>query len=827
MHTDTEKQRIAVLVRQLLKRNRLSVGMVVGRMARQGVDLSEDQFENRFTLRVERRPHITPNELHALIVALTDGFPADRRCTAAEAVELCLLAGLPLLLPQLQALFSSAAFAAALQRHPTLALTPPALPLKLPSLPCPLTPLIGRAADLATVARFLTQNRLLTLTGPGGSGKTRLALQAAAEFAPAFPDGIAFITLADLTDPKFVLVTLAHALGLPPTPEQSRLQGLIAALSQRRMLLVLDNFEHVVTAAPDLSALLTACPHLYALVTSRVTLRLSGEQLFVVPPLGLPPPVVTLPPHMLAAYPAVALFCARAQAVNPAFTLNADNAGDVAALCIALDGLPLAIELAAARVRQLSPGQLRGYLVGQQGQLALALLNNGACDLPLRQRTLHATLDWSYRLLAPATQTLFAHMAVFSGGCTIEALAAVAATPGGMPYAWPLDELAHLLDHHLVCAEPGLEGMLRYRMLVTVREYALERLRTDAAFAEVQQRHAAFYMALAEAAAAHFHGADQVLWYQRLEQEHPNLRAALAWLFSTGALAQGLHLCAVLELFWYWGGHLEEGIAWLTQGLTQRAGLAPRVCAKALDELAGLEWARGAPQVAEALAHESLTLWRSLNDAQGIAETLNTLGLAAEALGDFARSIRWHTASLALRRQSGHLPAIVVALNNLGDAEFAAGPAWYEQALSRFQESLALNQQLGDRQGVGDTLSSLGCIALLRGDYAEAARYLCDSLRAFQQFGIKLRIAYALEHLADVALAYGQAARAARLCAAAAALRTALRMQLPPMALPASTRRLAAIDRLLDQSACAAAWAAGATMTMEAAIAYALEDERV
>ena len=687
----------------------------------------------------------------------------------------------------------------------------PAAPADTPArlvLALPPTTLVGREREEAAVTYLLGQERvrLLTLTGPGGVGKTRLAQHIAHELSGGYADGVIYVPLAAIDEPRLVVPTIAQSAGLREMGGQSPVEVVIAYLRPKDVLVVLDNVEHVRVAAPEIAHLLAQCPRLTVMATSRAALRVRGEQEFMLPPLETPGPDIR-PADDIARYAAVELFVHRAREVRPDFRLTPTNAPVVAAICRRLDGLPLAIELAAARLKALSPRELLARL-----ERRLPVLVNGAVDLPLRQQTMRDAIAWSYDLLDEKQQTVFRRLAVFAGGCTLDAVEAVCALPemlgivaslvetslvqASLPASAPLapPTPSPHLEHQAVDSwqagqpaplnpshEGAADGEMRFALLQTVREYGAELSDARVELPTLQRRHALYYLALAEQGEVGLRGPEQMAWLDRLEREHDNLRAALQWArdqmedATTGGDELGLRLAGALWRFWHGRGYIGEGRGWLEGLLTRVKDLetpavvdyAPvpvpaGVRAKALCGAGVLAMEQGDYARAIGFTERSVALRRDLGDMRGMTEAFNTLGLVALDQGDYARAAALHEQNLTVRREGGDERGVAISLLNLGIVRLRWGDD--TRAAMLLEESLTLWRRLGDKRGVAVALNNLGATAHARGDHGRATALCRESLGLCRELGDK-EMAYALTNLADITRDRGDIVSAAELYA--------------------------------------------------------------
>lgn len=718
------------------------------------------------------------------------------------------------------------------------------LPSKRLDLPKPRTSLVGREKQVAAAAGLLLRPnvRLLSLTGAGGAGKTRLALAVAAAVSHHFTAGVQFVGLASVSDPNLVASAIAKALDIQRVANRTVPQMIGDALQDSGpFLLLLDNFEQVLPAATVLADVLEACPSLKILVTSRSCLRVYGEQEFPVAP--------------LAQDSAIELFVQRATAVRPSFALSPENAPAIREICSRLDGLPLAIELAAARTRVLSPNTMLDRL-----QSRLQLLTGGALDLPERQQTLRNTIDWSHGLLTDGEQKLFRRLSVFVGGCTLEAAEAVCNTSHDLDIDL-FEGMSSLVDKNLVhnADQPGAEP--RFGMLETIREYALERLASSGEDFAVRRAHAAYALVLAEEGNPELNGADRVAWLERCDLEIDNFRSALDWLFQNHELDWALRLCMALFRFWDMREHLTEGRARLETILRLAGDGYAKQRAKISIFLGALTTAQGDYTAAEQFLKHSLALYQELQDQWGIGASLNAVAVSARDRGDYASAQTNFEKSLACWRALDDRLATARCLHNLANVvrvrgDYSGAQLALEEATNMFQAigdrsgaAWSINQQgdiareqgaltqardlyeralqdfraAGDRWGIARSLADLGYIYCEERDYPLAHAAFRESLETFASLGHRRGVARTLEGVACLALARGHAGRALKLAAAAAHLRRIIGAPLPQADQLKFTQKLAAAWEALSAAEGQQAWEEGSAMSLEKAIQYSFD----
>ena len=701
---------------------------------------------------------------------------------------------------------------------------PQARSSKRPSdnLPHQLSSFIGREQEVAEVKGLLAGRRLLTLCGPGGCGKTRLALAAAKDLVGGFEDGVWWVELASLSDPKLVPGAVASALSVREAPDRSPTEVLVEHVEPRKMLLVLDNCEHLVEECAVLAdALLRACPDLGILATSREPLRIAGESSWLVPSLSLPDPRHLPPTAELARYEAVRLFVERAKAVDAGFELTERNASAVAQLCHRLDGIPLAIELAAARVRVLTVEQISERL-----EDPLGLLTTGSRTAAPRHQTLRATLEWSYELLSQPEQALFRRLSVFAGGWALEATEAVGAAKP-VEAGRVLDLLSQLVDKSLVVAEAEAQGAVRYGMLEPVRQYALERLVDGGEDEDTRRRYAAYFLALAEEARPKLRAEPQVEWLERLEKENGNMRGALSWALSADEWATAARLGWALYMFWWIRNHQPEGRRWTEPIFLKRNELPPWLRIRAILVFGAMVYGQGDSEVLDRLSGELMELSRGVGgDALAEAYAHLGFGLVASHRGDFEAAREHLEEAPPLFREAGEDGLAAQTHTFFGTVLLLEGD--HEGARRSFEEGLASGRSCGDRMSIHIALYNLAQLALAGGDYGTAARRFAEGITPSRELGDRGNVAFILEGLGIVAGARGEAERAARLLGASEALTSAIGLRGHTYYRPDRSlyERVEAKARAtLDEAAFEAALDEGRAMSPEQAIEYALVGE--
>ncbi|MBF6614580.1 MAG: tetratricopeptide repeat protein [Chloroflexi bacterium] len=737
-----------------------------------------------------------------------------------------------------------------------------AVPNNLPA--SSLTRLIGREDAVDELSRLMLESsvRLLTLTGPPGIGKTSLSLEVARRLVDeeeVFKQGVFFVNLAPTREVLFVADTVAATLSLTEAGVSTSFESLMGHLRSRRMLLVLDNFEQVIEAGPQLAALLVSCPGIKALVTSRERLNVRGERLFQVPALELPDPAIPASPSAIAQYASVKLLVERVASVDPNFRLTAENAPAIARVCAHMEGLPLAIELVAARTRLFPIEEIVGRL-----DRKLSLLVGGPRDMSPRQQTLRNAIEWSYNLLGEHEQLLFARLAVFAGGCTYPAVEAVCNATGDLLIG-VLEGLESLLNKSLLRREQRGEEW-RFSMLETIREYALKKLEESGAASKTKERHVEYFLTLAEVSEPHLVGVEQKLWLDRLEREHDNVRAALAWAIEGNKLLLAAYLAGALGRFWDTHGHLHEGRYWLdavlnkvsaggeelpteltVKLLVEAGALAaiqadysrsillyedalgllrqednPRERANVLYRLARLRNETGDISGAREATLESLGLYKMLDDRLGMAYTLNMLGTVNFYNGHEAAGIEFYNESLALYRQMEDKQGAANVLNNLGEIARLGGD--YRRAAALYKESIEPCGELGDQIGIAITLNNLGYMALNLGDCAEARALFTEGLKMCQNLGSPRTTALALYGLAGVFGLEGRLGEAAQLFGTAQALTEKINTNYAPADRADFERQIASVRSRMGEVAWSAAWKLGYSMHFDDAVLHALSN---